>query len=787
MFRNYLKISYRSIKRSPLTSFINIFGLSVAIGICLVVYAFISFDFNQDQFHANKNKVYLTTYFVDREGTQEWYGTSPAPLGKALEEDYTQIHNICRLKDQKGIIKFGQKVFHEQIRIADPEFLEMFTFPLKWGVKNSLQDVNSIIISEKMSIKYFGDDNPVGKQILVKFNSLLSKTFKVSGVAEPFPQAHIIDFDFLINIDNLNFSKPKFDINDWGNLVDATLIQVKNPLDLAAVQDGMEKYKILQNDAQPDWSISSFDFQKLADLHLNARGLKNAISYDYSMEGRVSLPIIALFMLALACFNYINIAIVSAAKRIKEIGLRKVMGANRGKVMVQFLVENIFITSFALILGYFLCITIFLPWFSDKAGWDLSLNLVNSNLWIFLIGLMVFTGIASGLYPAIYISKFQVVNILKGTVQFGKKNPLTKVFLGFQLIMACILVTGSVMYSFNTNHMANKDWGYQPKNSMYVKISDESSFQQLKSVLAQNPNVTAVAGVQNHVGVSSNYAVVNMPDRKYEVRSFNIGYDYLETMGFELTDGRFFESNHESDKETVVVNNLLAERMNLKNPIGKIVKIEDQRFAIIGVVSDFHAYSFYNEVKPALFRIVPPDSFEYLTLHVKEGSEQDVYMDLQSYWATLFPEEPFSGGHQIDVWSWFYDDLNTQVIFMRAVALIAVMLTCLGLYGLIMLNVSSRNKEFSIRKSLGAGVKNIAFAIGKPYLWLTVIALALGSPASYYLIEAQLGMMYPDPVPMDLKIVGIAILIIILVLILVISTQIRKVITANPVDGLRVD
>ncbi len=455
--------------------------------------------------------------------------------------------------------------------------------------------------------------------------------------------------------------------------------------------------------------------------------------------------------------------------------------------MAQFLIENIFITTFALLLGLILCLTLFLPWFIDISGWQLSLDLMDYKLWIFLFGLLFFTGISSGLYPSIYISKFQVVNIFRGSVQFGKKNPLTKLFLGFQLIMACILVTGSVMYSFNTNYMANKSWGYHPENRLYAKVSDQSSYEQLKAALAQEPNVLSVVGSQNLLGVNNENEVINMPDRQYEVQAFHIGDNYLETLGLELTEGRFFRANHESDKQAIVVNELLVHNMNLKEPIGQVVKIEDQRFEIIGVVRDFQAYSFYEEVNPTIFRITDPTNFQYLTFQVKDETEQESYMALQSHWATLFPEEPFSGGHQVDVWSWFYEDLNTQVIFMRAVAIIAILLTCLGLYGLIMLNISGRSKEFSIRKSLGAGINNIAYSISKPYIALTLIALMIGAPASYFLNKAQLDMMYPDPIPMDLTIVGISIFIIIIVLLVVISTQIRKVLKSNPVEGLRVD
>ena len=208
MFKNYFKISTRGLMKNPLNSFINIFGLAVAIGLCVFFYAFARWTYSTDQFHEHKNEVYLTTFFVDREGTQQQYGTTPRPLGEMLKEDFSQIKSVCRIEDRNVVVKYEDNVFHERVRYADPTFLEMFTFPLKWGTSSSLADVNSIILSEKMSTKYFGDQNPVGLDILVKFNKDSGKAFKITGVAKEFPKARTIDFSFLINIENLRTSEP---------------------------------------------------------------------------------------------------------------------------------------------------------------------------------------------------------------------------------------------------------------------------------------------------------------------------------------------------------------------------------------------------------------------------------------------------------------------------------------------------------------------------------------------------------------------------------------------------
>lgn len=787
MFKNYLKTSLRSLLKNPLSSFINLFGLAVAIGICLVVYSFMEFDYTIDDFHENKNEVYLTTFFVDRDGTERQLGLSPTPLGAMLKKDFTHIKKVCRVEDFGVVMKYEDKVFNEDVRYADPEFLEMFTFPLKWGQASSLADMNSIVFSENMSIKYFGDENPIGKSIILRFGEDLRKTFIVSGVAEPFPLAHAIDFDFLVNFENLHTSHPDYDLNNWRGFVNATLIQVERPSDLELIADGMEKYRKLQNTVREDWAISSFEFVKLADLHNKSGDISSDISSGVEDEARLILPIIGIFMLMLACFNYINIAIVSASKRLKEIGVRKVIGANRRLVIVQFISENIFVTLFALLFGLILGAFVFLPWFNQLFNIDLTLRLTDKSLWIFLGAILLFTGVSSGIYPAFYIAKFDVIKIFKGSVQFGKKNPLTKIFLGFQLILACITITCGVIFTQNSTYQSKRSWGYNPLESMYVRVPDQSAFDQLNAVMAQNPNVLEISGAQNHLGRSTLTRVIETPERQYEVTELSVDANYIESMGIELKHGRFFKDRFESDKQAVVVNELLIKSMELEDPVGKFFKIDSVQYEIIGVVKDFHVYSFFNEIRPTMFRVADKEKYRYLSMKVMSGKEEETYTALQDKWAEFFPEIPFEGGHQEDIFGNYFEEIGNHAKFMKAVAFIAVMLAALGLYGLVTLNVTGRVREFSIRKVLGAQLQNIAANITKQYVLLFAIALSIGGPISYFLMAALLDEVYEYHIPMSISGVMIAVFLLVFVLLATVSTQVGKVSKANPVNGLKVE
>ena len=788
MFKNYSKTSFRNLMKNPLSSFINLFGLSMAIGISLIVYSFIEIDLTTDEFHKNKNEVYLSTFFADKDGTLQQYGLSPTPLGDMLAEDFTHVKKICRVEDRGVVLKYEDEVFHEYVRYVDPEFLEMFTFPLKWGLASSLEDINAIIMSEEMSVKYFGQENPIGQDVSMIFEEGESKIFTVTGVAEAFPRAHDVDFKFLINFENIKISNPDFKLDDWTQFVNATLIQVDNPSDLRAIEEGMERYKTLQNAAQNDIVISSFEFVKLADLHKKQIGeIRNSISIGYPPEGRIVLPIIAMLLLTLACFNYINIAIVSAAKRLKEIALRKVIGASRLSVIVQFLTENIIITFFAMSVGLFLGSVVFIPWFNNLFEINLHIDFLDANIWMYLVSLLLFTGIASGIYPAFYISRFQVVNIFGGSVKFGKKNMLTKVFLCVQLILACITIVSGVMFTKNTYYVADRDWGYDQEDVVYARVPDGTTFDQLKNVLTANPNVLSILGSTHHIGRSNSNLVIHMPERQYQVKQFTVDANYIEGMGLQLLEGRLFKEHSQNDKQTIVVNETLIKNMSLQDPLGQSFELDSVKYEIIGVLKDFHAHNFDYQISPTIFRIGDIEDHKYISMRVLAGTEKEIIEAMKTEWASLLPEIPFIGGYQEDVWYGYFKYIDSTAEFMKAIAFIAVLLAGLGLYGLISLNVSGRVREFSIRKILGAKLNDITANITKQYLILVAIALAIGAPVSYLLVGTLFEMVFAYHLPMTYSAVLVSILILLSVLIVVIASQVRKVSRSNPVDGLKVE
>jgi ABC-type antimicrobial peptide transport system permease subunit len=498
------------------------------------------------------------------------------------------------------------------------------------------------------------------------------------------------------------------------------------------------------------------------------------------------LAVIAVFMLILACVNYINIAIATAAKRLKEIGVRKSIGATRKIVVIQFLTENVVVTSFALLIGVALGYFFFIPGFEVLWNFNMEFQFTDFKLWVYLGIVLLITSFASGIYPAFYISRFHVTTILKGSVKFGQRNLLTKVFLSFQLVFACVFITMSVMFSQNTDYMSQRSWGYNQDDALYAQVPDQSSFEKLSMIMAQHPDVLSVAGSANHLGRTHESAVLHFPDRNYEVDQLSVDARYFETLELQLKEGRVFNDFEGSDRYTAVINETLAKTIG-ENPVGQVFYIDTIQYEVIGVVKEFHSYKFSQTIRPLIFKLADKADFRFLTLKARSGSALDVYSALVSGWVELFPETPFEGGLQQDIWGFYYEEIGIYKLVWRVFAFLAITLATLGLYGLVRLNVEGRTKEFSIRKVLGAGLKNISANVINQYASLFLVALGIGAPLGHWLGTWLIEFTYEYHMPITLSGTAIAMVITALVLLLTLSTQIWRVVNSNPTNGLKVE
>ncbi|MEM9897079.1 MAG: FtsX-like permease family protein [Bacteroidota bacterium] len=549
----------------------------------------------------------------------------------------------------------------------------------------------------------------------------------------------------------------------------------------------MDTYRELQNSIDSEWPIQEFDFVSLNDLHLSSDQISNDISSDTSTEGRVSLPIIAAFLLILACCNYINIAIVSGTKRLKEIGLRKVIGANKRLIIAQLFTENLALTAVAAVIGFVLAISIILPWFASFAPVASQFDLLDPQMWLFLVLILFITAILSGLYPAFYISKFESVQIFRGTLKFGRKNILTKVFLTLQLAVTCIGIAFAVMLARNSDYQMKRGWGYNQHDLLYHYTPDYATYQQLEKAMTEHPTVKAVAGSQHHFTKAQENATLQLPDKKIEIKRMAVGENYLQSLKVPLLKGRYLMEDGQLDRDKALINEQLAKSLAVKDPVGKKVRINDCVYEIVGILEDVHFYNFYYPINPTLFTTAAKEDYRYISIKVNPGTQYEAFDHFEAVAAELYPDMPFLGGYQEDLWNGFYLQLEVQRRFSRIIAILFIILSSLGLYGLIQLNLAGRIKEFSIRKTLGAGKFDITAKIFGQYLLIFEIAVAVGAPAGYYLNDALLNMMFEGPRPSGLVGAVMASILLIIILVAVVYSQVNNVIKTNPIKGLKAE
>jgi len=787
MFKNYFKIAYRSLFKNKVSTFINLAGLSAAIGCSIVVFLFIDNQYNRDAFHKNARTTFFVESLVERNGQKQLWGFTPMPLGPALAADFPQIKRAVRLGFGSGAMRYEDKVFDENILFVDNGFLDMLTFPLKHGDPSALAEKKNIILSDALAQKYFGDANPVGRPVTLRFRDDRLESFVVAGVAEKFlPQASFW-FDALASYE-MYLGLINVDASDWKQRTGGTFIQVHQQQDVAAVSANLQSYIQRSNDADPDWPVSAFVFDNLLDLPSNSWKIRGDISNGASPTERTTLLIIGVFMLMLACFNYVNMAIASAGARLKEIGVRKVIGSKKLQLVGQFLSENLLLCALALVAGIALAQTFFAPAFNSLfATQNLSLDFsANPRLWIFFAGLLLCTSLLAGLYPAFYIAKFQPVAIFRGKQKLGGRGLFSKSLLTFQFVLSALLIAASVIFTQNATYQKNRDWGYNQAQVIALPINNEKQFTLLRDAFGNNPAITHVAGSAHHVGLRSGRRVIKYLEQSSEVVLFDVGFNYLETMGLRLKAGRSFDENLRTDlTSAIIVNARMVKEMQWQDAVGQQVTLDSTAYTIVGVVEDFHYADFRRRIEPALFRLRQPQDFRFVVVQAAAGKMMQTSEDVQQVWKTLLPDFSDNAVFQDEVFARINRDNDGIRKLFTFIAVVALAISCMGLFGLVALSVAKRRKEFSIRKVLGANLAQITRLLNREFVVILSLAAVIATPVGYFLFDMLLDKVYFYRVAMNAAPFVLALLAILLTAVLTVSAQIYKVAMASPVEGLR--
>lgn len=787
MFKNHLKIAWRSLFKNKVSTFINLIGLSAAIGCSIVVFLFIDNQYNRDAFHKNGKSIFFVESLVERNGQRQLWGFTPIPLGPALASDFPQIKRAVRIGYGSGVMRYEDKVFDENILFAENGFLDMLTFPLKYGDPAALAEKKNIILSDDLARKYFGESDPVGKPVTLRFHDDRVESFVVAGVAEKFPQQASFWFEALVSYERY-LDLIGVEAANWKYRTGGTFVQFHQPQDAATVAANLKSYMQRNNEADPDWPVSAFVFDNLLDLPSNSWKIRGDISNGASPTERTTLLVIGLFMLILACFNYVNMAIASAGGRLKEIGVRKVIGSKKLQIVNQFLSENLVLCALALVTGVALAQSFFVPAFNSLfEGQNLALDFgANPRLWIFFAGLLLFTALFAGLYPAFYISKFQPVAIFRGKQKLGGRNLFSKSLLTFQFILSALLIAASVVFTQNAAYQKNRDWGYNQAQVIAIPINNEKQFTLLRDELSKNPGIAQIAGSAQHVGLRSSRRVIKHLDQPSEAVVFDVGFNYLEAMELRLKAGRTFDENLRTDlSRAIIVNERMVKEMKWQDAIGQQLTVDSTAYRVVGVVEDFHYTDFKRRIEPTLFRLSSPEDFRYLIVQAAAGMVLQTAEAVQNVWKKLIPEFPYNGVFQDEVFARAMKEISGIQKLFAFIAVVALAISCMGLFGLVALSVAKRRKEFSIRKVLGANLAHIAHLVNREFAVILALAAVIATPLGWFVLDLLLDKVYFYRVALTAAPFIMALLVILFTAMLTVSTQIYKVATASPVEGLR--
>ncbi len=803
MFTNYLKIALRNLLKSKGYTFINVAGLAVGLACCLLILLFVRDELSYDRHYEQADRIYRITLEALL-GEQEINGPiSPAPMAQALVTDYPEVVQATRLFTFSGetFVRYEDKRFvEERFFFGDSTVFEVFSFLLLRGdPETALVEPLTVVLTESTAQKYFGPDDPIGQTIEVDGDD-----YRVTGVTTDVPENSHFHFDFLGSLGTLGNSRnPMWVSNNFRTYF--ILAEGHTAEDLEAKFPAMvEKYagpqveEILGITVEQFFaSGGKFEFhvQALTDIHLHSQ-----LNYEIEPNGDITyvyaFSIIAFLILLIACINFMNLATARSAGRAKEVGVRKVLGSNRRQLTLQFLMESMLLSVVALGVALVLAVVL-LPVFNTLAGKTLVIDYGDGVMLAGLIGLAVMVGLLAGSYPAFFLASFRIVNVLKGQGQAGlKSSRLRSGLVVFQFVISIALMIGTAMVYRQVDFVQNKHLGFEKEHVIVLERFDALGPQQdaFKEQLLQHPNVVAVAGANTlpgrTFGDTSFFPEGAPPDQLRNIRLLFTDFDLFETLNLELVDGRFFSRDFSTDSTAIILNEAAVKEFGLtvEEAVGKRLvspgfgEDEAQFISIIGVMKDFHFQSLHDAIRPLgvfIGRTLP-----YLAVRVRPDDIPGTLARLETAWQAFAPDQPFTYSFlDSDVDALYQADQRQGSLF-GIFALWAIVIACLGLFGLAAFTAEQRTKEIGVRKVLGATVPGIIVLLSKEFTKLVGIAFVVAAPLAYLFIDRWL-QDFAFRVDISWWIFLMAGLAALVIAWLTVSYQSIRAALTNPVDALR--
>lgn len=745
MLKNYLAITFRNLAKNKVFIFVNVFGMGVAIACCVVAYINFRYAADWDATQVNGDSIYRVQFWREFQGNRERYGMAPMPLAQYVRQNVKEVDKTARIQVSYVDVRIGDEVFGTPFAFVDSTFFDMFNYELIYGSWRDFTDKTRIFINDELARKYYDREDVVGlpitQIILGKDGIRRPKEFTVGGVFKKLPLNSSFGFSAVTLYDNfwdINLD-PDQSENSWKRWTTALFVWIDDAANVRLVERQLQTYVEPQNQVREDFKISNYYLQRFSNMmpanRANPRLAQDGLWGGLPQEAIIVPAVMAGLLLLLACFNFTNTAIAISSRRLKEIGIRKVMGGVRRQLVIQFMSENLLLCFFGLAFGLLLAEWM-VPAYDSLWNW-LELKLVyaeNYGFLLFLTALLLVTAIIAGSYPAFYITHFEPVAILKGKAKFGGTNWFTRVLLGGQFVISLLAIVMGVAFYINGKYQRNYDLGFATTGVISAWVNTEAGFNTYRDALAGNPDIKVIAPTRHHIANNWYNDPVKFEALEREVDIMEVGDGYFEAMDMKLLAGRLFELDSETDRNesVLVTEEFLNEFKWTDNPIGKrVVWMDTVSLYVIGVVKNVYSRALWQPIEPMMFRYTQKDKIQQLVVRTEPAKMSAVNEYMRAKWKEVFPNAQYNG-QMIDQELAETNEINDNLVLMFGfLGAFAALMTGIGLYTLVSLNIVKRMKEIGVRKVMGASIGNIAGVINREFMINLGIATVLGGACGF--------------------------------------------------------
>jgi putative ABC transport system permease protein len=805
MLKNYFKIGWRSLSKQKMYSSIKIGGFALGIAACILIALFIKDELSYDTQYPNGERIYRIISAYDYKGESGKDVFWQAPFANSLKEDYPEIEKIGRYNsselfgagsNQIKRVDQTENTYEEGFVFVDQALLEMLEVPMIYGsLTHCLDEPNTLVITKSKADKYFPNENPVGKLMVI--NNDEKNAFKVGGVIADFPTTSHFQFDFFITLKGKEFWPGEQSY--WGATNYPTYVLLKPGTDVIQFQNKLmkviEKYLLpfWLKDGVPDASVLAkscwFELQPIKDIHLRSEGISDNVSHG-DIRFVWLFGAVAGFILIIACINFINLSTAKSANRAKEVGLRKTVGSLRSQVMNQFLTESLVFSFLSFAVGLALA-GLLLPYFSLLSAKSLIFPWQDWRLYPMVFAAAIAVGILAGIYPAFYLSAFMPADVLKGNVSRGSKNSTTRSSLVvFQFTTSIVLIIATFVIYRQVGYILNKKVGFDKDQVLLIQGTNtlDKQIKTFKNELLQLSQVKS-ATISDYLPIKGTKRNGNgfwkegrnNIDKSVGGQMWIVDHDYLKTMGIKLIDGRNFSVDLPTDTTSLIINQSMAKELELSNPVGQRI-MNWEVYNVIGVVEDFHFESLRDKIGPLAMRL--GTSPNIVSIKVNGSDMSSVIAGVEGVWKKFSPNQPIRYSFLDESFAHMYDDVQRMGRIFVSAAILAIIVACLGLFALSAFMVEQRSKEISIRLVLGASLKNVFSLLTLNFLKLVLISVVIAVPVAWYAMHKWLeNFTYRTEITWDVFL--LAGIMAVLIAILTISYQAIRAGLMNPVKSLK--